>query len=168
MRRGRVSFGAMISPGKKLKTDFKLKVAQGGAVKEAAFADLLTRRTIVSVYMKNNTGSCDKQNDSLAAHAAEFEAAGYNLMAISRDTCGSHLKYAAKKSIAYTLASDPDDQFARAADAIVEKAMYGRKFLGPARAAFVLDRDGTVLAVAEKVDTADHAAQLKALIAGLK
>jgi peroxiredoxin Q/BCP len=158
----------MISPGKKLKTNFKLKVVAVGAEKEVAFKDLLTRRTIVSVYMKNNTGSCDKQNDSLAAHAAEFAKAGYNLVAISRDTPGSHLKYAEKKKISYTLASDPEDLFAQAADAVVEKSMYGKKYFGPARAAFVLDTDGTVLAVAEKVDTADHAAQLKALIADLK
>ena len=45
--------------------------------------------------------------------------------------------------------------------------MYGKTYLGPARAAWVLDQDGTVLAVAEKVDTADHAAQLRALIVGL-
>ena len=157
----------MISPGKKLKTNFKLKVVSGGAEKEVSFADLLTRRTIVSVYMKNNTGSCDKQNDSLAAHVAEFAKVGYNLVAISRDTCGSHLKYAAKKKISYTLASDPDDLFSKAAGSIVEKSMYGKTYLGPARAAFVLEKDGTVLAVAEKVDTADHAAQLHALIAGL-
>lgn len=157
----------MISPGKKLKTNFKLKIVQNGAESEALFGDLLTRRTIVSVYMKNNTGSCDKQNDSLAAHAAEFAKAGYNLIAISRDTCGSHLKYAAKKKIGYTLASDPSDLFAKAADSVVEKSMYGKTYLGPARAAFILDKDGTVLAVAEKVDTADHAAQLRALIATL-
>lgn len=157
----------MLSPRKKLKTNFKLKVVQNGAEKEVTFADLLTRPTIVSVYMKNNTGSCDKQNDSLAAHAAEFAHAGYNLVALSRDTCGSHLKYAAKKKISYALASDPEDRFARAADSIVEKSMYGKTFLGPARAAFVLAPDGTVLAVAEKVDTANHAAQLRTLIAGL-
>ncbi len=158
----------MITPGKKLKTNFKLSVVADGVAKEVVFKDLLTRRTIVSVYMKNNTGSCDKQNDSLAAHAGEIAKAGYNLVAISRDTPGSHVKYAAKKKIAYTLASDPEDLFAKAADAIVEKSMYGKTYFGPARAAFVLDTDGTVLAVAEKVDTADHAAQLKALIAGLK
>jgi peroxiredoxin Q/BCP len=158
----------MITPGKKLKTNFKLNVVADGVAKEVAFKDLLTRRTIVSVYMKNNTGSCDKQNDSLAAHAAEIAKAGYNLVAISRDTPGSHVKYAAKKKIAYTLASDPEDLFAKAADSIVEKSMYGKTYFGPARAAFVLATDGTVLAVAEKVDTADHAAQLKALIAGLK
>ena len=158
----------MITPGKKLKTNFKLKVVAQGVESEVTFKDLLKRRTIVSVYMKNNTGSCDKQNDSLAAHAAEFTKAGYDLIAISRDTPGSHLKYAVKKKITSTLASDPTDLFAQAADAVVEKSMYGKKYFGPARAAFVLAPDGTVLAVAEKVDTADHAAQLKALIAGLK
>jgi peroxiredoxin Q/BCP len=157
----------MISKGKKLRAKFKLSIVQDGAVREVVFADLLTRRTIVSVYMKNNTGSCDKQNDSLAAHAAEFDRAGYNLVALSRDTSGSHLKYAVKKKISYVLASDPGDLFAQAADSIVEKSMYGKTYQGPARAAFVLDQDGTVLAVAEKVDTADHAAQLRALIAGL-
>ncbi len=157
----------MISKGKKLPAKFKLKIVQDGVQREVALADLLTRRTIVSVYMKNNTGSCDKQNDSLAAHAVEFDRAGYNLIALSRDTVGSHVKYAAKKKIPYVLASDPGDLFAQAADSIVEKSMYGKTYHGPARAAFVLAKDGTVLAVAEKVDTADHAAQLRALIAGL-
>lgn len=157
----------MIQPGKKLKTDFKLKIVRDGREEEVAFKSLLDRPVIVSVYMKNNTGSCDKQNDSLAAHAAEFDRLGYNLVAVSRDTCGSHLKYAAKKNIAYILASDPEDRFARAADAIVEKSMYGRTYEGPARAAFVIGTDGKVLAVAEKVDTKDHAGQLKALLATL-
>jgi len=157
----------MISKGKKLQAKFKLKIVEDGAEREVVFADLLTRRTIVSVYMKNNTGSCDKQNDSLVAHAGEFDRAGFNLIALSRDTCGSHLKYAVKKKIPYVLASDPGDLFAQAADSIVEKSMYGKTYQGPARAAFVLDKNGTVLAVAEKVDTADHAAQLRALIAGL-
>lgn len=156
--------GAMIKTGQKLKTAFNLKVVRDGTEAEVAFKDLLTKPTIVSVYMRNNTGSCDKQNDSLAAHAPEFAKRGYNLVAISRDTCGSHLKYAVKKGITYTLASDPDDLFAKAADAIVEKSMYGKTYEGPARAAFVIAKDGTVLAVAEKVDTKDHAAQLNALL----
>lgn len=157
----------MISVGKKMDTRFQLKVFRDGREEVVTFSDLLTRPTIVSVYMRNNTPGCDRQNDSLAAHATEFDRAGYNLIALSRDTCGSHARYAAKKKITYMVASDPHDLFARAADAVVEKSMYGRSFTGPARAAFVLDRDGTVLAVAPKVDTADHAAQLRALIAML-
>ena len=157
----------MIQPGRKLNTDFALEIVREGVKSRVMFRDLLTRPTIVSVYMRNNTGSCDRQNDSLAAHTAEFDARGYNLVAVSRDTCGSHLKYAAKKNIGYALASDPEDRFAKAADAIVEKSMYGRTFAGPARAAFVIGADGTVLAVVEKVDPKEHAAQLHALLDAL-
>jgi peroxiredoxin Q/BCP len=87
-------------------------------------------------------------------------------VAVSRDSCGSHLRYAAKKKLSYTLVSDPEDALARATDSLVEKSMYGRTYTGPARAAYVLEPDGTVLAVVEKVDTKDHAAQLRAVLKG--
>lgn len=157
----------MIRPGQKIDTGFALKVVRRGVVNDVVFRDLLTRPTIVSVYMKNNTPSCDRQNDSLAEHAARFERLGYQLVALSRDTCGSHLKYAAKKNIGYLLASDPGDAFARATDSLVEKHMYGRTFVGPARAAYVIATDGMVKAVIEKVDTKDHAGQLDAVLATL-
>ncbi len=154
----------MISPGTRLSLDFPVKIVRGSAIEEVRFGELLTRRTLVSVFMKNKTPGCDRQTASLAAHASEFEQAGYTLIAISRDTAGSHLRRAAALGSGFVWVSDPEDQFARAADSLVEKSMYGRTFIGPQRAAYVLDREGTVLAVAEKVDTADHAAQLRALI----
>lgn len=157
----------MITVGQKLPLAFTLSVVRDGAASEVLFSELLTQPTIVSVYMKNNTPSCDRQADALAAHAAEFAALGYQVIALSRDTCGSHLKYAVKHGISYTLASDPTDAFARATDSIVEKSMYGKTYYGPARAAYVLATDGTVLAVIPKVDTKDHAAQLKATLADL-
>ncbi|HRI82107.1 MAG TPA: redoxin domain-containing protein [Opitutaceae bacterium] len=158
----------MIQAGQKIPLNVRLNVLQGDDEKQVAINELLTRPTVFSVYMRNNTGGCDKQNDSLVKHAAALAKAGYNLVAVSRDTIASHRKYAAKKGIAYVLASDPEDAFARATDSLVEKSMYGKKFTGPARAAYVVDRDGTVLAVVPKVDTADHGAQLKAVLAGLK
>jgi peroxiredoxin Q/BCP len=157
----------MRSAGQKLALDFRLKVVQSGAAKELAFRDLLTRPTIVSVYMKNRTPTCDRQNDSLIEHAAEFNRAGFNLVALSRDTCGSHQRYAAAKAVPYLLASDPEDRFARAVDSLVTKSMYGRSFVGPARAAYVIAPDGTLLGVVEKVDAANHAAQLRELIKSL-
>ncbi len=157
----------MISVGEKLQLNFPVKVWMTGAAREVAFGELLTRPTIVSVYMKNNTGSCDRQNEQLVQCAETIAQAGYNLIAISRDTCGSHGRYAAAKKIPYPLVSDPDDQFARAADTLVPKSMYGRSFVGPSRSAFVLDPDGTVLAILDKVDSARHGEQLLQLIASL-
>jgi peroxiredoxin Q/BCP len=82
----------MITTEKKLKTGFRLKIVQGEEEKEIRFKELLTRPTIVSVYMRNNTPGCDRQNDSLVEHVEEFDQMGYNLVALSRDTCGSHRK----------------------------------------------------------------------------
>lgn len=154
----------MIETGKKIDIDFSLKVVQDGEEKEVKFSDLLDRKTIVSVYMKNNTSSCDRQTLSLAENADWFDKNGFNLIAISKDGCKSHKRYADKQGINYTLASDPDYAFAKATKSLVEKKMYGKTFTGPSRSAFVIDKDGTILATVEKIDAKAHAEELKALI----
>jgi len=83
---------------------------------------------------------------------------------VSKDTCGSHKNYAEKLDINYTLASDPDFKFADATDSIVEKKMYGKTFDAPSRSAFILDKDGTVLGIIEKINTKAHAEELFELI----
>lgn len=157
----------MINTGSKIDTNFTLKVVQDGEEKEVSFSDLLDKKTIVSVYMKNNTGSCDRQTASLAEHSGWFAEKGFNLIAISKDTCGSHKRYADKQGINYTLASDPEYKFSEATDSIVEKKMYGKTYTGPSRSAFVIDTDGTILAVIEKIDTKAHADELKTLVDSL-
>lgn len=154
----------MISIGTKMNTDFKLQVVQNGEEKTVSFSELLNRPTIVSVYMKNNTGSCDKQNISLAADQQKFDEAGVNLITLSKDSCNSHKKYAEKHGINYILASDPDVLFSKATDSIVEKKMYGKTYEGPSRSAFYIDTDGTVLDYIEKVDPKNHADELLELI----
>lgn len=157
----------MIAIGARLALEFPVKIVRGGAVESVVFRELLTRPTIVSVYMRNRTPTCDRQNDALAAVAAELERAGVGLVAVSRDAAGSHRRYAEEKRIPYPLVSDPRDGFAAAADAIVEKTMYGRAFRGPMRAAFLLSPQGGLLAAPVKVEPARHADQLRELAAAV-
>lgn len=157
----------MISKGEKIDTNFSLKVVAEGEEKELRFSELLDRPAIVSVYMKNNTESCDRQNRSLAEDANWFDKKGFNLIALSKDTCRSHKNYAKKYGINYTLASDPDYKFAEATDSIVEKNMFGNTFEAPSRSAYVIDTDGTVLETIEKVNTKAHAEELKELVKSL-
>lgn len=154
----------MVKKGEKIDTGFSLSVVENGEEKEVKFSDLLNRPAVVSVYMRNNTSGCDKQNRSLAEHSDWFDKKGYNLIALSKDSCGSHKNYAEKLNINYTLASDPDFKFAEATDSIVEKKMYGKTFDAPSRSAFVIDTDGTVLGIIEKINTKAHAEELKELI----
>ena len=116
----------MIKTGAKMNIDFTFKVVKDGEEQEVKFADLLDKRAIVSVYMKNNTSSCDRQTVDLAEHSEWFEKNGYNLIAISKDGCKSHQNYAKKHGINYTLASDPSYKFSEATDSGVENKMYGK------------------------------------------
>lgn len=158
----------MIETGAKADFDFTVKAVQNGEEKEINFKDLLDKPTIVSVYMKNNTSSCDRQTKDLADHSDWFSKQGYNLVAISKDTCGSHKRYAKKQGIDFTLVSDPDYKFAEATDSIVEKKMFGNEYEAPSRSAFVIDKDGTILGAVEKVNTKDHTGELKNLVKSLK
>jgi peroxiredoxin Q/BCP len=154
----------MIEQGTKADLDFTIKAVQNGEEKEINFKDLLDKPTIVSVYMKNNTSGCDRQTKDLADEAEWFTEKGYNLVAISKDTCGSHKRYAEKQDIDFILVSDPEYKFAEATDSVVEKKMYGKTFTGPSRSAFVIDTDGTILGTIKKVNTKDHAGELKELV----
>ncbi len=157
----------MVNTGQKIDIDFTLEIVQDGSKKEVLFKELLNRPAIVSVYMRNNTGGCDKQNHSLSEHQEWFDNKGYNLIALSKDSCGSHINYSKKLGINYILASDPDFLFSKATDSVVEKKMYGKTFDAPSRSAFVIDTDGTVLGIIDKVNTKAHAEELKELIESL-
>lgn len=158
----------MIKTGEKMNIDFTFKVVKNDEEQEMKFSEILDKPSIVSVYMKNNTSSCDRQTIDLAEQSEWFEKAGYNIVAISKDGCKSHIKYAKKQGINYMLASDPEYKFAEATDSIVEKKMYGKTFSGPSRSAFVIDTDGTILATIEKIDTKAHSEELRALVNDLK
>ncbi len=157
----------MLVPGKKPKLSFKVDALVNGEPVHTAFADLITGPTVVSVYMRNNTSACDKQTSELAKHDKAIVKQGFTVITVSRDTCISHGKYATKHGFKFTLVADPEDQFSRAMDAIVEKSMYGKKYLGPTRAAYLFDGNGKLLAVIPKVEAAEHGSQVLAAMAAL-
>jgi len=154
----------MVAIGDKIDIDFSLKVVENGEEREVRFGDLLTHPTVVTVYMKNNTSSCDLQNVTLIPVAEELSKKGVRIISMSKDGCKSHINYAAKHGIPFTLASDPDYLFAKATDSMVEKKMYGKVFHAPSRSAYYIDTDGTVLGVIEKVTPASHGEEIVALV----
>ena len=156
----------MVKVGDKLDLAFEVKAVVEGELWSGPFSDLIRRPTVVSVYMKNNTGSCDAQTLQLRDCCRQLAARGYGLIALSKDSVGSHRKYAAKAGLAFPLVSDPEHVFAKATDSLVEKRMYGRTFFGPTRSAYLVDPSGVVLGVVEKIDAKRHGEQLLEQIGG--
>ena len=157
----------MIAVGEKIDTNFELKVVENGEDRLVNFGELLDTPAIVTVYMKNNTSSCDLQNTSICGFEDAIPAKGFKLIALSKDGVKGHKNYAKKHDLKHILASDPDHKFAAATDSIVEKKMYGKVYSGPSRSAFAIGTDGTVLAVIEKVNSKEHGAELVDLVNAL-
>jgi peroxiredoxin Q/BCP len=85
----------MLSLGKKPKLTFKVDALVDGKPVNGPFAALFDGPTIVSVYMRNNTSACDKQAAEMDKNEKAIVRQGFRLIAVSRDTCASHAKYAA-------------------------------------------------------------------------
>ena len=154
----------MISIGQKPNLGFQVRFADKGAVREAVFSDWVDRPTIVSVFMRANTSSCDKQMVSLAERQDEILQSGANVIGVSRDTASTLKRYALKHGIAFPLVSDPKFQFAEAVDSMVEKKMYGKTFLGPTRSAYLFDAKGKLVALVEAVDSPNHGVEVLELV----
>tara|TARA_B100000212_G_scaffold333263_2_gene302491 strand:+ start:40581 stop:41054 length:474 start_codon:yes stop_codon:yes gene_type:complete len=157
----------MRSTGDQLELDFDVNVAEHESKRRVILSDLIVRPTVISVYMRNNTGSCDKQMISLAREWDKIRSIGFDVLGLSKDSVGSHMKYQAKHSIGFSLVSDPEHQFAKAAGSIVEKKMYGKAFWGPTRSAYILDENAILLEILVKVNPDNHGEQILELLKGI-
>ncbi len=158
----------MLTIGKKPKLSFKIDAFIDGKAVKLPFSDLIDGPTLVSVYMRNNTSSCDKQTAELDKNHKHIDKQGFKTVVVSRDTCTSHAKYAAKHGFDFTLVSDPEDLFSKAMDAVVEKSMYGKKYFGPSRAAYLFDGNGKLIGLIPKVEAAEHGQQVLDAIKAIK
>ena len=82
------------------------------------------------------------------------------ILGISPDSVKSHQKFKAKYELPFTLLADEEKVALQAYDIWKEKSMYGRKYMGVERTTFVIDPDGRIARVFEKVKPAGHAEEV--------
>ncbi|PTQ64283.1 peroxiredoxin Q/BCP [Sphingomonas sp. PP-CE-3G-477] len=112
---------------------------------------------VVYFYPKDDTAGCTTEAKDFTALANDFAAAGVTVVGVSKDTPAAHAKFTAKHALAVQLASDVDGAACEAFGVWVEKAMYGRKYMGIERATFLFGADGTLAKTWRKVRVAGHA-----------
>lgn len=115
---------------------------------------------VVYFYPKADTPGCTSEAKDFTALADDFAAAGAPVIGVSKDKPAKLAKFAEKYGLRVTLASDEDDGFCEAFGTWVEKSMYGRTYMGIARASFLIGADGTILRVWPKVKVKGHAAEV--------
>jgi peroxiredoxin Q/BCP len=87
---------------------------------------------------------------------------------VSPDPIKSHLKFKAKHGFTYPLVADTDHSVCELYGVWAEKSMYGRKYWGVNRTTFVIDAEGRIARVFEKVKPEGHAAEVAEAVAALR
>ncbi len=127
-------------------------------------SDYAGRKLIIYFYPKDNTPGCTAEACSLSDGYAELKRAGYALLGVSKDSAASHAKFADKHGLPFPLIADVDHQLQEAFGVWREKKMAGRTYMGTVRTTFIINEQGVVTHVIEKVNTKDHARQILDLV----
>jgi peroxiredoxin Q/BCP len=137
----------------------KLKLPATGG-KDIALADFKGRPLVVYFYPKDNTPGCTQEGTDFRDLYKDFQKAGVDIVGISRDSVRSHENFAAKYKFPFPLLSDGDEAACKAFDAIREKSLYGRKYMGVDRSTFLFDPGGVLRREWREVKVKGHAAEV--------
>jgi peroxiredoxin Q/BCP len=121
---------------------------------------LVGKKTVLYFYPKDSTPGCTAEACNLRDNYERFLAEGYQVYGISKDSQKSHQNFITKHELPFPLLSDPSTEMLQAFGAWGEKKMCGKTSIGTLRKTFVLDEQGVVVSVIDKVDTKNHAEQI--------
>ena len=147
-----------------LAPDFTLPTDTGEPL---TLSSLRGRWVVLYAYPKDDTSGCTTQACEFRDLFPRFDATRAVILGISPDSVKSHQKFKAKYQLPFTLLADEEKVALQAYDVWKEKSMYGRKYMGVERTTVVIDPEGRIARVFEKVKPAGHAALvMEALPAG--
>ena len=123
-------------------------------------SDYRGKKVVLYFYPKDQTPGCTAQSCNLRDNYERLLAAGYEVLGISSDSEKSHRKFIEKQNLPFTLLADTEKKVHDLYGTWVEKKMYGRTYMGTARTTFIIDENGIIEEIIEKVKTKDHTAQI--------
>lgn len=118
------------------------------------------RKLVLYFYPKDDTSGCTREAQDFQALREDFAAADTEVVGVSPDSLKSHDRFCAKHGLEFTLASDEAKSMLEAYGVWVEKSMYGRTYMGVERTTVLIDRDGRIARVWNKVKVPDHAKEV--------
>ena len=140
--------------------DIAMETPDGGTVKPSDFAG---GKLVVFFYPKDNTPGCTTEAKDFTALKGEFDAAGVELLGVSKDSPKKHQNFIAKHDLTTPLATDAEeDGLSDALGIWTEKKMYGKTFMGMVRSTYLVDADGKIAQAWNKVKVKGHAEEVLA------
>ncbi len=136
---------------------FKGKDQDGNTI---SLDDFKGHKLVLYFYPRDNTPGCTSQACNLRDNYDYLLKNGYKVVGVSADSEKSHKKFIEKNNLPFPLISDTDKEILKAYDVWGPKKFMGKEFLGIKRTTFVIDEEGNIEEVIEKVKTKEHTTQI--------
>lgn len=147
-----------------LAPDFTLDTDAGTPL---TLSDLRGSPVVLFFYPKDDTSGCTVESCEFRDLLPRFAGVHAHVLGISPDPVKSHGKFRDKFSLNYPLLADVDTRVSQAYGVWQQKSLWGRKYMGVVRTTFLIDRDGRITRVFEKVTPEGHAAEVADAVARL-
>ena len=139
--------------------DFTARDAEGNEVK---LSDLRGQKVVLYFYPKDDTPGCTKEACSFRDAHDVYGEKGIKVLGVSLDDEASHRKFASKYELPFTLLADTDHSISDAYGVYGEKNYMGKTYMGVSRKTFLIDEEGNVKKVFDKVNVEQHADEVLA------
>jgi peroxiredoxin Q/BCP len=128
--------------------------------KEISLQALKGRKVILYFYPKDNTPGCTKEACNLRDNYKDLIKKGFEIIGVSADSEKSHQRFIEKYDLPFNLIADTDKEILKTYGAWGLKKMYGKEYEGILRKTIIIDEQGVISKIINKVDTGNHTAQI--------
>ena len=122
--------------------------------------DFSGKNIILYFYPRDNTPGCTAQACNLRDNYKQLQDNGYIVLGVSSDSVKSHDRFIKKHDLPFDLIADEDKSIHKLYGTWIEKKMYGKVYMGTARWTFIIDENGVIKEIIEKVKTKEHTNQI--------
>ncbi len=123
-------------------------------------SDFKGSKLVVFFYPKASTPGCTAEACNLRDNHERFLSEGYRVIGVSADSAKRQANFKNKQELPYDLIADEDKSIINAFGVWGPKKFMGREYEGILRTTFVIDEQGLIEKVIDKVKTKEHAAQI--------
>ncbi len=137
--------------------DFTLKDQKGNT---HSLSDYKGKKVALYFYPKDDTPGCTAQACNLRDNMQGLTDKGIVILGASTDDEKSHQKFEQKFDLNFPLLADTDQTLVNDYGVWGEKNYMGKTYMGTSRVTYLIDEDGTIAHIIDKVDTKDHTKQI--------
>ena len=136
--------------------------------KKIKLSDFRGKRVVLYFYPKDFTPGCSAEAAEFVSDYNKFKAEDIEIIGISPDDSESHSRFRKKMNVPYFLVSDTDFVISKRYGVYGPRMFMGKEYMGINRTTFLVDRNGVVFKIFNKVKPLGHSHEILQEFQGLE